>query len=118
MKNLFVLLLFTISQLISAQEIYEVKETRVKIQTLKIECESAKELANVNWTDIKEIIESNEPNDIVSLEFGYPKALMSKDKVKSSFNFKIKGKSKDVLNIIKRAKKGVKAISNIASKIK
>lgn len=116
MKNLFVLLLFTISQLISAQEIYEVKTTKVQIQSLKIECESAKELAKVNWDDILEIIENNGPNDKVSLEFGVP-SYKEKDNLESSFNFKITGKSKDILKIAKRAKKKLKALSKISTKI-
>ncbi len=107
----------TFSQLISAQEVYEVKESKVSIQTLKVECNSAKELSKIDWKDIQEIIENNEPNKMVALEFGVNQRSKSKETLKSSFNFKITGKSRDVLKIVERAQNGVKAIKKMSTKI-
>lgn len=116
MKNLFVLLFFALSQFLTAQEVIEVKDTKISIQTVKVECESAKELATINWNDIKDIIEKNEPEQKVSLEFGVHQKIETNEKVKGSFNFKITGKSKDVLKIVERAQNGVKALKNISTK--
>lgn len=117
MKNLFVLLFLGFSQLLSSQEVFEIKETTVSVQTLKIHCESAKDLKEINWDDIRDIIENNEPNQEVALEFGIHNKGKKKEAVKSSFNFKIKGKSKDILNIVKKAQKGVRSLIKLSDKI-
>lgn len=92
------------------------QSTEVTIKSLKIECESAEELKSVDWDDIREVIRMNDPEEVIALEFGLHEK-KANTKIKGNFNFTIKGKTKDIENIITRAKKGVKALERMSTKI-
>jgi hypothetical protein len=93
------------------------KTNEISIKSLKIECDSAEDLKTVNWDDIREVINMNKPNETIALEFGVHHKRATKAKVRGSFNFTITGKTKDIDNMITRAKKGVKALEKMSNKI-
>lgn len=117
MKNLFILLFIFALNTIAAQESDTSEKSKVTVKSLKIDCESVKELSTIKWNDIHEIIQQNDPEDVVALEFGVHHKRNTQTHVKGDFNLKISGKTKDVEKLIIRAKKGVKALKKMSTKI-
>ena len=92
-------------------------KTEVSIKSLKIQCDSPEDLKTVDWDDIREVINMNKPDEMISLEFGVHNEQETKTKISGSFNFTIKGKTKNIENMIARAKKGVKALEKMSNKL-
>lgn len=112
-KILFITFLFA-SLFMNAQDkpIAEMNFTEATVNSLKFSVDSAKELKDINWDDIKEIFSENKPEDLILLEFevNYPK---NKKEAKKSYKFTSKGKSKDIDNTISMAKKILKKLIKI-----
>jgi kynurenine formamidase len=116
MKNLFIVLFIFAMNVVSAQNSDTAETSKITVKSFKIHCESAKELKTIDWNDIHDIIQQNDPEDVVALEFGVHHKVQTQTKVKGTFNFKLKGKTKDVEKIIIRAKKGVNALKKMSTK--
>ena len=115
MKTIVTLLTLFVAQSLFAQKI-ETPIEQFTVKSIKIECASAEELREIDWNSIEELLQLNDEEDIIELQFGLHNKKESK-KVKGSFNFTVKGKKKDVYQIIKRAKKGVKGLKSMSNKI-
>ena len=87
----------------------------VKITSVSYAVNTATELQNINWKEIKEVFSSNKETEKIELTFAlnYPN---SKFKIKSSI--KVSGETRDIDSLIYRAKKGVKSIIKISNKYK
>jgi hypothetical protein len=85
------------------------------ITSLMFSVDSMGELKTINWKDIKEIFSSNSKNQKIELAFEFDLA-KSRNTIKGSF--KVGGESKDIDNLIKRAKKLVKGMVKIINKNK
>ncbi|APG66244.1 hypothetical protein LPB136_13050 [Tenacibaculum todarodis] len=112
-KLLFIICLFT-SLFVNAQDkpIAEMNFTEATVNSLKFSVDSAEELKDINWDDIKEIFSENKPEDLILLEFevNYPK---DKKDAKKSYKFTSKGKSKNIDNTIAMAKKILNKLTKI-----
>ena len=120
MKKLLFLATFflTISGYSQKKEkpIAEYNITDVKVTTLTFSVSTSKDLKSINWNDIKEIFKNNKnPKQEVELAFKFD---LPESKNKISGEFKIRGKNKNLDDIIVRAKKGVKGLIKIMNKNK
>lgn len=91
------------------------EKSEVKITAVSYAVNSAKELQSIDWSEIKEVFNSNKGSEKIEMSFAlnYPN---SKYKIKSSI--KVSGQTKDIDSLIFRAKKGVKSIIKISNKYK
>ena len=109
MKHLTIVFALLFTSLFYAQE----EKTEIKISTISYEVNSAKELKNIDWKNIKEIFSLNTKNENIEMSFALNDP-NSKYKVKSSI--KVGGKSENIDSLIVLAKKGVKSILKISKK--
>jgi hypothetical protein len=82
----------------------------LKVTNLTFSVDEVEELRSINWKDIKAIFEKNESDEKNELTFkiNLPE---SKNKIKGSITFG--GKSKNIDELIKSAKKGIKGLIRI-----
>jgi len=110
-----VLLLFT-SILLAQHKNVEIKETinantDVKITSMSYSVDSAKQLENINWDEVKSIFEDNKPEEKIELSFELD-LKESKNKFKSSVT--IGGQTKEIDSLITKSKKLIKMIIKIS----
>ncbi len=115
------LLLFFTLTLVSQQKNIEIKEdvntkTNTKVTSLSFNVDDVKELEKINWAEIKTIFDSNADDEIIKLSFGINKKKATHNKVKISGKFSVEGKTKDIDNLIKNLKKGIKGLIKIHNK--
>ena len=85
-------------------------DTNVKITSMAYTVDSVKELKAINWADIKSIFETNKSDEIINLSFGLNLKESDNKKVSISGEFSVEGKSKDIDDLIKKAKKGINGL--------
>lgn len=115
MKKLFTLLLLLISLITLAQEeqtkmAYSKNEVS-KITSLKMTTNSTKDLETINWEDVKNIFEENNPEEKIELSFELD-LKESKNKFKSAVT--IGGQTKEIDSLILKSKKYLKALVRIS----
>ncbi len=89
--------------------------SETKITSLTFSVDSTEELKTINWKDIKDIFLNNSKTQKIALTFEFD---LPKSKNKLSGSFKVGGESQDIDDLIKRAKKLVKAMTKIINKNK
>jgi predicted RNA-binding protein with EMAP domain len=117
MKKLLTILLFTASIFIYGQEekmsVNILKDIEPKITSIKYSANSTKELENIDWKELKDLFDTNTPEEKIALSFAV-------DLKESKHNFKssvtISGETKNIDSLITNAKKGVTAIIKISKK--
>lgn len=90
--------------------------TKVGVTSLQFSFTETEDLKSINWNDIKEIFNYNSDSEqFIELTFkvDLPE---SKNKVKGSF--KIKGKQKEIDDLINRSRKMIKGLERIIKKNK
>ncbi len=110
-----VLLLFT-SILLAQHKNVEIKETintntDVKVTSMSYSVDSAKQLENINWNEVKSIFEDNNPEEKIELSFELD-LKESKSKFKSAVT--VGGKTKEIDSLILKSKKYLKALIKIS----
>ena len=118
MKQFLTITFFLICYSVFSQEttLDVIKEdAKITIHAMKFSVNSAEELQTINWKEIKDSFNDNNPEELIELAFeiDLPE---SKNKFKSSF--KVGGRTKDIDALIKKMKKGVKKIVKISSNYK
>ncbi|TMM32346.1 hypothetical protein FDT66_02455 [Polaribacter aestuariivivens] len=119
MKKIITLLLFLTASVFYAQEItLENKKSLnsgVTVNSVSYMVDTIEELETIDWKNVKEVFESNKPEDIVEMSFGMD---LKKSKYKFKSSIKVSGESKNIDSLIIKAKKGVKSIIKISKKYK
>ncbi len=92
-------------------------DTVVSINSLKFSANTVKELEEINWEDVKDIIKENDPETTFSLEIQLITSEKSQSKVKSNMSVKVSDASKNYELLIERAEKAIKAIKRMSNKI-
>ncbi len=88
-----------------------------KVNYLKFTVSSPEEFETINWKDVKEIVQENDEDDLVELEFEINVRETHTIK-RADFSFRVKDITKNMEEIIKKSKKGIKGISRMANNIK
>lgn len=120
-RVILVICLLFITKILSAQEEASVfTETNFdegNIRSLKFSATSTEELKTINWNDVRELFKNNEGNLPIALELevNIPKT----EKItKGVFRFKVNEDSRDVEEIIAKAKNGINDLNKRINNLK
>ena len=83
-----------------------------KVSSISYKVTSIKELKAIDWNDINEIFNDNKEDEMISLAFEIDLP-DSKNKINTSF--KVQGEKKNLLLLVKKAKKGVNTIIRLTT---
>lgn len=119
-KQIVVLLMLLFTKTIIAQEKNEINSEinfqESTVTYLKFSVDTVDELKSINWKDVKEIFSENDKNKTIELEFEI-KIPKTKKINKANFSYKAKGLTKNIDNLIKKSKKGIKGIIKMANNL-
>jgi len=119
MKKIFFLIVVFCITAVNAQEVKNTNKKfssiQAKITSLTFSVNSSADLKSINWETTKELFEINSNEQQIQLIFKFD-LLNSKNKMKGSFT--VSGESKNIDNLIVKAKKGVKGLIKIIDKNK
>ncbi|NVJ89867.1 MAG: hypothetical protein HWD82_10585 [Flavobacteriaceae bacterium] len=113
MTRLIIALCFFITSNLIAQE-SEIKFTNLNINALEFKIESVADIETLDWNDIKETFQNNDPESDITL-----KVILNQKKEennKRSFSYKVDGKAKNIEDLIVKLKKGITIIKKITNK--
>ncbi|ARV07442.1 hypothetical protein BTO04_12410 [Polaribacter sp. SA4-10] len=92
----------------------------MNVNSLSFTLDSSKELATINWQDIKEAFKHNSPESNIFLEIklNTKEKLKTKLKVKYGFSYKVEGKAREIDSLVLRMRKVIKVINKVTKKLK
>tara|TARA_R110002124_G_scaffold46919_4_gene140264 strand:- start:729 stop:1100 length:372 start_codon:yes stop_codon:yes gene_type:complete len=119
MKKIFFLAIVFCIVAVNAQEVKNTNKKgsviQTKITSLTFSVNSSADFKSINWETTKELFAFNSTEQQIQLIFKFD-LLNSKNKMKGSFT--VSGESKNIDNLIVKAKKGVKGLIKIIDKNK
>jgi hypothetical protein len=82
---------------------------------LKVKTNNLDELKNFDWNTVREIFHENEKDQDITLAFAYiNKSEVDKSKIRvDNFDFKFKGKTSELENLVNMSKKMIDKLINI-----
>jgi hypothetical protein len=95
-------------------------ENYMNVNSLSFTVDSSKELATINWQDIKDAFKQNSPESNISLEIKLrtKEKQITKLKVKYDFSYKVTGKAREIDSLVLRMRKAISFINKATKKIK
>jgi len=104
MTKLIIALSFFITSNLIVQE-SKIQNTNFNVNALEFKIDSVSEIETLNWNEIKETFQKNDPESNITL-----KVVLNQKKTennKRSFSYKVDGKSKNIDDLIEKLKKGI-----------
>lgn len=114
MKRIIITMLLFISALGVAQEekgIKAINEVNLHITSLSYSMESVEELQSIDWKELETLFEENDNDQEIALKF---ELKLGGDQKRFKSSFSVKGKTKNMDDLINKAKKGVKSLIKIS----
>ena len=95
-------------------------ENYMNVNSLSFTVDSSKELATINWQDIKDAFKENNPESDIFLEIKLKTKEKSenKPKIKYDFSYKVEGKAREIDSLVLRMRKAISFINKATKKIK
>jgi len=115
MKKLLTILLLTASIFVYGQEekmsINILEDVERKVTSIKYSVNSATELENIDWKELKGLFDTNTPEEKIALSFEVD---LKESKYKFKASITITGETKNIDSLLIKAKKGVASIIKIS----
>ena len=95
-------------------------ENYMNVNSLSFTVDSSKELATINWQDVKDAFKENNPESDIFLEIKLKTKEKSenKPKIKYDFSYKVEGKAGEIDSLVLRMRKAISFINKATKKIK
>ena len=95
-------------------------ENYMNVNSLSFTVDSSKELATINWQDVKDAFKENNPESDIFLEIKLKTKEKSenKPKIKYDFGYKVEGKAREIDSLVLRMRKAISFINKATKKIK
>lgn len=95
-------------------------ENYMNVNSLSFTVDSSKELATINWQDVKDAFKENNPESDIFLEIKLKTKEKSenKPKIKYDFSYKVEGKAGEIYSLVLRMRKAISFINKATKKIK
>jgi hypothetical protein len=95
-------------------------ENYMNVNSLSFTVDSSKELATINWQDVKDAFKENNPESDIFLEIKLKTKEKSenKPKIKYDFSYKVEGKAGEIDSLVLSRRKAISFINKATKKIK
>tara|TARA_B110000046_G_scaffold169398_1_gene188484 strand:+ start:216 stop:584 length:369 start_codon:yes stop_codon:yes gene_type:complete len=117
-KIIFAICIFASSLVFSQNK--NSSENYMNVNSLSFTVDSSKELATINWQDIKDAFKENNPESDIFLEIKLKTKdkLENKPKIKYDFSYKVEGKAREIDSLVLSIRKVINFINKATKKIK
>ena len=117
-KIIFGICIFASSLIFSQKK--NSSENYMNVNSLSFTVDSSKELATINWQDVKDAFKENNPESDIFLEIKLKTKEKSenKPKIKYDFSYKVEGKAGEIDSLVLRMRKAISFINKATKKIK
>jgi hypothetical protein len=91
----------------------------MNINALSFSVDSLQELGTIQWRDVKEAFQENNPESEISLEIKVKnKEVLFKNKLKYSYSLKVQGKAREIDSLVSRMRKALKLLKKVTKNLK
>ena len=117
-KIIFAICVFASSLIFSQNK--NSSKNYMNVNSLSFTVDSLKELATINWQDVKEAFKQNSPESNIFLEIKLKTKEKQKAKLKVNydFSFKVAGKAREIDSLVLCMRKGIKFINKVTKNLK
>ena len=117
-KIIFAICVFASSLIFSQNK--NSSKNYMNVNSLSFTVDSSKELATINWQDVKDAFKENNPESDIFLEIKLKTKEKSenKPKIKYDFSYKVEGKAGEIDSLVLRMRKAISFINKATKKIK
>tara|TARA_B110000483_G_scaffold80145_1_gene99741 strand:+ start:1803 stop:2171 length:369 start_codon:yes stop_codon:yes gene_type:complete len=117
-KIIFAICVFASSLIFSQNK--NSSKNYMNVNSLSFTVDSSKELATINWQDVKEAFKQNSPESNIFLEIKLKTKEKQKAKLKVNYDFsyKVAGKAREIDSLVLSMRKGIKFINKVTKNLK